>query len=146
VAPAATGVDHRCRAPIETQEDRMSTSTSTLQNAAAPLARPIATVAAAFLARLMRLARAIKHRHDAAMLGGLDDRMLADIGLTRSDLRDAFSEPLWRDPTTILVSRATERRVHRPRLPVRRRPDIADAPSLAPAQDDGCRHPAVSRF
>ena len=31
--------------------------------------------------------------------GGLDDRMLADIGLTRGDVRDAFSEPVWRDPT-----------------------------------------------
>ena len=49
------------------------------------------------------------------MLTGLDDRMLADIGLTRGDLRDAYSEPVWRDPTAILVSRAQERRVNRRR-------------------------------
>ena len=48
-------------------------------------------------------------------LPGLDDRMLADIGLTRGDVRDAYSEPVWRDPTAILVSRAQERRINRRR-------------------------------
>jgi hypothetical protein len=36
--------------------------------------------------------------------------MLADIGLTRSDVRDAFAEPLWQDPTELLRTRALERR------------------------------------
>jgi hypothetical protein len=40
-----------------------------------------------------------------AHLADLDDRMLADIGLTRTDLRDACSEPLWRDPTSMLARR-----------------------------------------
>ena len=44
------------------------------------------------------------------MLAGFDDRMLADIGLTRSDVRDAFAEPLWQDPTDLLRTRALERR------------------------------------
>lgn len=44
------------------------------------------------------------------MLASLDERMLRDIGLTRSDLNDALSEPLWRDPTAVLVRRQRERR------------------------------------
>ncbi len=59
---------------------------------------------------LRALGRSIHNRRVAAGLAGLDDHMLADIGLTRSDLRDAYSEPLWRDPTDILASRAAERR------------------------------------
>lgn len=70
---------------------------------------------AAGLAR--RFWTAMKHRHDAAMLAGLDERMLSDIGLTRSDVRDAFAEPLWQDPTSILAARAAERRRHRRQRP-----------------------------
>ena len=40
--------------------------------------------------------------------------MLADIGLTRSDVADAFSEPVWQDPTALLAERAIERRLNRP--------------------------------
>lgn len=60
-----------------------------------------------------RVFRAAKNRHSASMLARLDDRMLADIGLTRSDLRDAYAEPLWEDPTTMLARRAAERRLSR---------------------------------
>lgn len=62
---------------------------------------------------LQRLSRALKHRRDASLLAGMDARMLADIGLTRSDLRDAYAEPLWRDPTDILADRACEKRRYR---------------------------------
>ncbi len=80
---------------------------------------PIAggTLARAFVAGLSlithwlkQLARARRHRREAAMLSGLDRRMLADIGITRSDVRDAFSEPFWEDPTALLRERAIERR------------------------------------
>ena len=47
------------------------------------------------------------------MLAGLDRHMLADIGITRADLRDAFSEPFWEDPTALLRERAIERRLNR---------------------------------
>ena len=57
-----------------------------------------------------RIAEAWRHRHDATALAALDDRMLADIGLTRADLNDALAEPLWRDPTTVLARRQGERR------------------------------------
>ena len=57
-------------------------------------------------------------------LAALDDRMLADIGLNRSDLRDAFAVPPWRDPSDVLARRAAERRGGRrltDRVPVQRR-------------------------
>jgi uncharacterized protein YjiS (DUF1127 family) len=63
--------------------------------------------------RIARIGRAIKNRRAATALAGLDDHMLADIGITRSDLRDAYSEPLWHDPTDVLVGRVAERRTRR---------------------------------
>jgi uncharacterized protein YjiS (DUF1127 family) len=62
---------------------------------------------------LKELVRARRHRREAALLAGLDRRMLADIGITRSDVTDAFSEPFWEDPTALLRERALERRVYR---------------------------------
>ena len=62
---------------------------------------------------MKELARARRHRREAAALAGLDRRMLADIGINRADLRDAFSEPFWQDPTALLRERACERRVNR---------------------------------
>jgi len=59
---------------------------------------------------LGRLARARRHRKQAAALAQFDRRMLADLGINRSDLRDAFSEPFWEDPTALLRERALERR------------------------------------
>jgi uncharacterized protein YjiS (DUF1127 family) len=85
---------------------------TTLTTSAVPtrFAQALAAIveAAARLAR--RLAGAWRHRHDAAVLAGLDDHMLADLGLSRTDLNDALSEPLWRDPTALLARRHGERR------------------------------------
>jgi uncharacterized protein YjiS (DUF1127 family) len=68
----------------------------------------------AFVTRLLNdLARARRHRRDAMALAGLDRRMLADIGLNRADVSDAFSEPFWEDPTALLRERAIERRLNR---------------------------------
>ena len=66
-------------------------------------------------ALVRRLTGIFRNRRDARILAGLDPRMLADIGLDRADLRDAFSEPLWRDPTRVLEMRAGERRTPRAR-------------------------------
>ncbi len=79
------------------------------------LVRMVNAVAGIVVARTREFFQLIKNRHDAAALAGLDERMLADIGLTRGDLRDAYSEPVWRDPTAILVSRVHERRINRRR-------------------------------
>ena len=62
---------------------------------------------------LKDLARARRNRREAVTLAGLDRRMLADIGITRADVSDAFSEPFWEDPTALLRERAIERRLHR---------------------------------
>jgi uncharacterized protein YjiS (DUF1127 family) len=70
----------------------------------------VAALASGTIAGLRKIARAIENRRQATMLASFDDRMLSDIGLTRSDIRDAYAEPLWRDPTDILARRARERR------------------------------------
>jgi uncharacterized protein YjiS (DUF1127 family) len=73
-------------------------------------ATPGRALAAAVVRWLRQRVQAYRHRSHAAALAGFDDRMLADIGLTRSDIRDAFAEPLWQDPTELLRVRALERR------------------------------------
>src|SRR4051812_31675464 len=75
----------------------------------------------------------LKNRRDATVLAGMDEHMLADIGLTRGDLRDAFSEPVWRDPTAVLVSRAHERRVNRRQVRAGLMEKSFQAPSIVPA-------------
>ena len=88
--------------------------------------------------RLAAIGRAMKNRRDAAKLAGLDDHMLADIGLTRSDLRDAYAEPLWHDPTDVLASRASERRT-RKRSAVVRTDDGEPQPSWLTCETVTCR-------
>ncbi len=80
-----------------------------------------------------RFADVWRHRNDAAMLGAFDDRMLADLGLTRADLNDALAMPLWRDPTSVLACRQVERRRARRSAvtAVIKRP----SPSLVPGPD-----------
>jgi uncharacterized protein YjiS (DUF1127 family) len=109
--------------------------------------------------RLVTLVRAHKNRRDLQMLAGFDERMLRDIGLTRGDLRDAINEPLWRDPTNVLVMRVRERRqairgfhgaVHEliKRSPAKLDRTITDAPPLAPEIDawSSRQFPARSRY
>ena len=98
-------------------------------------------VAGIAVERVRQVLRFFKNRRDAFALAGLDDRMLADIGLTRGDVRDAFSEPVWRDPTAVLVSRARERRVNRRRVVVSQ--SAGDTPSIVPSWPP---HVAVNRI
>jgi uncharacterized protein YjiS (DUF1127 family) len=92
-----------------------------------------ALVLAGVLAAVRKVGQVLKNRHDAAMLAQFDDRMLADMGITRSDVRDAYSEPLWRDPTSILASRARERRISRQVITLA-------APSLVPVEITETEH------
>lgn len=74
--------------------------------------------AAAAAARwIARAAGAFNGRRIVADLGRMDDRMLRDIGLSRSDLRDAASASRLEDPTVVLFRRAAERRSARGREP-----------------------------
>jgi uncharacterized protein YjiS (DUF1127 family) len=100
-------------------------------------ARMVNAVTGIVALRLREFVQTVKGRHDAALLAGLDDRMLADIGLTRGDLRDAFSEPVWRDPTNLLVSRAHERRINRRRMSAGLPEKPFDAPSIVPYATHG---------
>jgi uncharacterized protein YjiS (DUF1127 family) len=94
-------------------ETEMTANIPVLPLAAGTLVRAFASVLAVVTRWINELLRARRHRNDAAKLAKLDRRMLADIGITRADLRDAFSEPFWEDPTALLHERAIERRLSR---------------------------------
>jgi uncharacterized protein YjiS (DUF1127 family) len=106
-------------------EDAMTQHAETWRIVPELLGRAIVTLAGNLAVRVRNALQAAKHRRDLAVLASFDDRMLADIGLTRSDLREAFSEPLWRDPTALLVSRVYRRRS-------RLRPVRVVAPPIVP--------------
>lgn len=121
----------------------MSAITAVTGVAAAPLRRVLRAFAVTAAGLIAQVAGRIRNRRDAARLASLDDRMLADIGLTRSDLRDAYAEPLWHDPTDVLARRAAERRTgRRPVLRCR-----SDNPSLSSTADAGrgWRRPRADR-
>lgn len=66
--------------------------------------------------RLARLLTGWRRRHEAAMLVRADEHVLADLGISRADVNDAFSGPPWQDPTVLLRARALERRLSRHRV------------------------------
>ena len=110
-------------------------------------AQMVNAITASLVVRARQFALIVKNRRDATMLAGLDDRMLADIGLTRGDLRDAYSEPAWSDPTAILVSRAHERRVNRRRVSIGLAEKVFDSPSIIPtAQGQTLGTPVSARY
>jgi uncharacterized protein YjiS (DUF1127 family) len=113
-------------------EDAMTMTTMSFP-AAGPLVR-LTHTAGTMALRVVNFLRALKARHQMDGLAGFDDRMLADIGLTRGDLRDAIAEPLWRDPTAILVARSRERRTAR-RLQVTSADGLVEGPSIVPDSD-----------
>ena len=79
--------------------------------AAAPIGRALGALADRARHSLKQFRTRVQNRRDITQLAEFDDRMLRDIGLSRSDVLDAFAEPPWRDPTDILAQRAAERRV-----------------------------------
>jgi uncharacterized protein YjiS (DUF1127 family) len=99
-------------------ETDMSENIPVLPIAGGTLVRAFLAVLAFVTRWLKAFARIRRHRREAAALAGLDRHMLADIGLNRADLRDAFSEPFWEDPTMLLRERVGERRLNRSTLRV----------------------------
>ena len=119
----------------------MTTYAETWKSAAEPFGRMIFAAAGLVMARLRQLAVSFRHRHDATVLMRFDDRMLADIGLTRRDVREALSEPVWRDPTDLLAERVAG---HRPN-PMRPRPSgtLSVVPAVGRVPTLGVPRPLV---
>jgi uncharacterized protein YjiS (DUF1127 family) len=109
-------------------------------------ARAVNALAGIAVERARSVLQMLKNRRDAVILAGMDEHMLADIGLTRGDVRDAFSEPVWRDPTAILVSRAHERRINRRRTSTGLTQKSFDAPSIVPAPGHATRAKVDARY
>ncbi len=91
----------------------MTTNVPVVPLAGAIVIRAFFSLLAMVTRWLNDVARARRHRREVRVLAGLDSHMLADIGVTRADLRDAFSEPFWEDPTALLRERVGERRASR---------------------------------
>ncbi len=92
-------------APQTAQRAKLLTALST---AIGPLLW-IGRTSAALVQEVRQIAILVDHRRQLARLGDRDDRMLADIGLTRCDLTAARSAPLWQNPTALLKRRVDKR-------------------------------------
>src|SRR5712692_7529477 len=110
-------------------EDAMPSHTLPWTSALALLAQAKVAIVGTVAYSVNRIGRAVRNRRDGAALATFDDRMLADIGLSRDDLRDAFGGSLWRDPMVLLVSRAQERRYDR-RVAPRAQAHVIAAPPI----------------
>ena len=91
----------------------MKKNIAVLPIGAGALARAFASLAAVAAHWAKVVAKASRNRREARKLAGLDQRILADMGITSADVRDAFSGPFWEDPTALLRERAIERRMNR---------------------------------
>src|SRR6476646_2688391 len=96
----------RCRAS-HGPPSRMENAVSTTAKRSTP------GLAARLRQRLVCLLAGWQHRRGLATLATFDDRALADIGLTRSDLYDALAQRIWNDPTSMLERRRAARRDNR---------------------------------
>jgi uncharacterized protein YjiS (DUF1127 family) len=108
---ARAGAEYRFKPRLK--ETDMSANLPILPVAGGTLLRVLAFLLAVVTHWLKALAQARRHRREAKALAGLDRHMLADIGITRADVCDAFSGPFWEDPTALLRERAIERRLRR---------------------------------
>ena len=105
----------------------MDRSIATVPGSSPGILAPIGNAVAAAELAVRQVFVAVKHRLELSGLLDCEDERLADIGITRDDLRSALSCPFWRDPTTVLARRIGE--------PERRLP-AGDRPhALRPATD-----------
>jgi len=80
----------------------MLMNSSTRRAAGHRLAQLIDAMLGVLWLHTKQLYKVIRHRRGIATLAGQDDYLLADIGLTRNDVRRAMGEPFWRDPSESL--------------------------------------------
>lgn len=96
---------------------------SDCRNESAPFALPFGGAFLWVVRGLGAIARAYEGRRMLRQLANSDDRMLKDIGLDRSDLRNAAAQPLFSDPMETLADHVKEAR---PRRRARARAFIAN--------------------
>lgn len=77
----------------------------------APLKTLLINRIAGFAARAWRV---LRNRHQTVKLNDLTDAQLADIGLTRGDVRAALAAPFFRDPSFALT-KASRRGAYAPK-------------------------------
>ncbi len=94
------------------ETDMRSANFPVLPIAGGVLVRAFVALLAMVTRSVKKLLRVRRNWSEASTLANLDRRMLADMGITRADLQDAFSEPFWEDPTALLRERALERRLN----------------------------------
>lgn len=113
----------------------MPVITSFAVSSAAPLGYAVVALFRSLAIYARKIDRAIRNRRAAQVLSRFDDRALADIGLTRGDVNDAYANSLWRDPTTVLRARALERRLARHGISHGLAPESPVAPPIVPKVD-----------
>jgi uncharacterized protein YjiS (DUF1127 family) len=64
-----------------------------------------------FIPYLLHLVHAARNRRHVAALGELDDHLLRDIGLERTDVLTALAQPRHRDPSRMLKALCCHGRV-----------------------------------
>ena len=97
---------------------------------AATLSSAVLSVAAVVRRQIVAFRNWREAREGYAALCEMDERTLHDLGLTRSDLRDATAAGYFGDPTQVIAARAGERQGHR--LNVGTSTRHLSGPSLAP--------------
>ena len=106
------------------------------------LSRTLKAAGAVALARLTKFRNAIRHRRAIARLAEQEERLLADIGISRCDVRDALRQPIWRDPSAFLRRRAGAGQAGGP-MPVRAARNEARS-SFEPSARAAARHAHVN--
>ena len=96
------------------------------------------------LAAIKGLGRILRARRDVAELARFDDRMLQDIGLSRTDVHAALDISWRSDPSSVLSQRAAERWALSMRRLRERQTALKALPAPTPAR--GERKPVVARY
>jgi uncharacterized protein YjiS (DUF1127 family) len=89
-------------------EVRMTRSPASL--APAPQSVSHGRTSLGFFRLIATVLATVRHRREVMNLADLDDRALKDIGLERTDVDQALSEPLFRNPSLVLVRSVAEQR------------------------------------
>jgi uncharacterized protein YjiS (DUF1127 family) len=93
-------------------------------------------------AAIKGLGRILKARRDVAELARFDDRMLQDIGLSRTDVHAALDASWGNDPSSVLSQRAAERWA----LSLRRVRERQTTLNALPAPARPAKRPVVARY